>query len=203
MAGLVIYGLSLCAAALSVFFFVSQRGLCHAEVVLCLKNGHELQHCYEKLAKEKSAQHAFLSVRIWHFKVTIDRYKHSSMIRMAIHMLEDASNWVGKEFVHFLSGLVSAVLQTDKEYAHFVVDSLAPSCQLSINEGLAEYFSKNYQKEMGQLIPLKSLGSSLSWVSRERFRLPYRESYSAVDYLKRKARLLSEKGVPPVPLRKG
>lgn len=69
------------------------------------------------------------------------------------------------------------------EYTHSVVRSLTSKCPLWINEGLAEYFSKNYQKKVGQIIPLGSLGSSFSWLNRENVALAYWESYSAVSHL--------------------
>lgn len=69
------------------------------------------------------------------------------------------------------------------EYTHAVVRSLTSRCPLWINEGLAEYFSKNYTKKIGQVIPLDLLGNSFSWLTGEQVAVAYRESYSAVSYL--------------------
>jgi tetratricopeptide (TPR) repeat protein len=69
------------------------------------------------------------------------------------------------------------------EYTHSVVRSLTSRCPLWINEGLAEYFSKSYQKKVGQVIPLRSLGSSFSWLGSDKVGMAYWESYSAVSYL--------------------
>lgn len=69
------------------------------------------------------------------------------------------------------------------EYTHAVVHSLAPRCPLWINEGLAEYFSTNSGKRIGQLIPLTSLETSFSRLRPENIRTAYWESYSAVSYL--------------------
>ena len=69
------------------------------------------------------------------------------------------------------------------EYTHSVVRSLTQRCPLWVNEGLAEYFSKNYQKKIGQVIPLHMLGSSFSWLPAEHVAVAYWESYSAVSHL--------------------
>jgi tetratricopeptide (TPR) repeat protein len=69
------------------------------------------------------------------------------------------------------------------EYTHAVVHSLTPRCPLWINEGLAEYFSTNYGKRIGQLIPLTSLETSFSGLRPENIRTAYWESYSAVSHL--------------------
>ncbi len=69
------------------------------------------------------------------------------------------------------------------EYTHAVVHSLAIRCPLWINEGLAEYFSKNYPKKIGQVIPLNYLENSFSGLRGENINVAYWESYSAVSYL--------------------
>ena len=69
------------------------------------------------------------------------------------------------------------------EYTHAVVYSLTPLCPLWINEGLAEYFSTNSGKRIGQLLPLTSLEASFSGLRPENIRTAYWESYSAVSYL--------------------
>jgi Flp pilus assembly protein TadD len=69
------------------------------------------------------------------------------------------------------------------EYTHSVVRSLAPRCPLWINEGLAEYFSGNQAKKVGQIIPLELLANSFSRLTGEQVAVAYRESYSAVAYL--------------------
>jgi len=69
------------------------------------------------------------------------------------------------------------------EYAHAVVHSLTPRCPLWINEGLAEHFSTNSGKRIGQLIPLTSLETSFSRLRPENIHIAYWESYSAVSYL--------------------
>ncbi|HXX80533.1 MAG TPA: tetratricopeptide repeat protein, partial [Thermodesulfovibrionales bacterium] len=69
------------------------------------------------------------------------------------------------------------------EYTHAVVHSLTPQCPLWFNEGLAEYFSTNSGKRIGQLLPLTSLEASFSGLRPENIRTAYWESYSAVSYL--------------------
>lgn len=69
------------------------------------------------------------------------------------------------------------------EYTHSVVRSLTHRCPLWINEGLAEYFSKNYPKKIGQIIPLGLLENSFSWLAGDQVDVAYWESYSAVSYL--------------------
>jgi hypothetical protein len=69
------------------------------------------------------------------------------------------------------------------EYTHAVVHSLTPLCPLWVNEGLAEYFSTNSGKRIGQLLPLTSLEASFSGLRPENIRTAYWESYSAVSYL--------------------
>jgi len=69
------------------------------------------------------------------------------------------------------------------EYTHSVVRSLTHRCPLWINEGLAEYFSKNYPKKIGQIIPLGLLENSFSWLTGDQVAVAYWESYSAVSYL--------------------
>ncbi|HYA31913.1 MAG TPA: hypothetical protein VED67_04075, partial [Thermodesulfovibrionales bacterium] len=201
----------------------AERGLSHAEAALSLTKDPELQRLYEKLEKEKSAKDASLSESSQHFKITFDGCKHDTVSRKVMEILEDAYGSVGREFGHFPSEPVTAVLHTDRdfyditqapgwadgmydgkiripvrgaetnepllrkvpfhEYTHSVVHSLTPRCPLWINEGLAEYFSKKYQKKIGQLIPLRSPGSPSSWLSRENVGLAYWESYSAVAHL--------------------
>lgn len=69
------------------------------------------------------------------------------------------------------------------EYTHAVVHSLTPGCPLWINEGLAEYFSTNSVKKIGQVLPLTSLETSFSRLRPENIQVAYWESYSAVSYL--------------------
>lgn len=69
------------------------------------------------------------------------------------------------------------------EYTHAVVHSLTPRCPLWINEGLAEYFSTNSGKTIGQLLPLTSLEASFGGLRPENIRVAYLESYSAVSHL--------------------
>lgn len=69
------------------------------------------------------------------------------------------------------------------EYTHSVVRSLTSRCPLWINEGLAEYFSTNQTRKIGQVIPLDLLGNSFSWLTGDQVAVAYRESYSAVSYL--------------------
>ncbi len=69
------------------------------------------------------------------------------------------------------------------EYTHAAVHSLYERCPLWMNEGLAEYFSKNYTKKIGQIIPLRSLERSFSWLSGQQVQVAYWESYSAVSFL--------------------
>lgn len=69
------------------------------------------------------------------------------------------------------------------EYTHAVVHSITPLCPLWVNEGLAEYFSTNSGKMIGQLLPLTSLEASFSGLRPENIRTAYWESYSAVSYL--------------------
>lgn len=69
------------------------------------------------------------------------------------------------------------------EYTHAVVHSITPRCPLWINEGLAEYFSGDYPKKIGQVIPLNSLEHSFTWIRGDKVIIAYWESYSAVSYL--------------------
>ncbi len=69
------------------------------------------------------------------------------------------------------------------EYTHSVVRSLTSRCPLWVNEGLAEYFSENQSKKIGQIIPLDLLANSFSWLTGAQVSVAYRESYSAVSYL--------------------
>jgi tetratricopeptide (TPR) repeat protein len=78
-------------------------------------------------------------------------------------------------------GLLKKVLF--HEYTHSAVRSLTHRCPLWINEGLAEYFSRNDQKKTGQVIPLNMLVNSFSWLTGDQVAVAYRESYSAVSYL--------------------
>jgi tetratricopeptide (TPR) repeat protein len=69
------------------------------------------------------------------------------------------------------------------EYTHAVVFFLTPRCPLWVNEGLAEFFSRNHARKLGQIIPLQSLETSFAWLSGSSVGLAYQESYSAVAYL--------------------
>jgi tetratricopeptide (TPR) repeat protein len=200
-----------------------ERGLSHAKAGLALNRDPELQRLYEKLAKETSSQDTSLSESSEHFRITFDGHKHGTVSRKVIEILEDAYGSVGREFGHFPSEPVTAVLQTGKdfaditrapgwaggvydgkiripvrgaetnepllrkvlfhEYTHSVVHSLTPRCPLWINEGLAEYFSAGYQRKTRQLIPLRSLERSFSWLSGQEVGIAYWESYSAVAHL--------------------
>lgn len=197
-----------------------EKGLSHAEAGLALKKDPELRKLYGKLAKDKDTRDVSLSESSEHFRINFDGYKHGGMSRKVLGILEDAYGAVGKEFGHFPSEPVSAILYTNKdfyditrapewssgiydgriripvrgaeanetvlkkvlfhEYTHAVVRSLTPKCPLWINEGLAEYFSNDYKNKIGQVIPLNSLETSFSWLSREKIGLAYWESYSAV-----------------------
>lgn len=68
------------------------------------------------------------------------------------------------------------------EYVHAMVDSITQRCPLWINEGLAEYFSRDYPKKIGQVVPLNYLENSFVWLGG-RVGIAYWESYSAVSYL--------------------
>ncbi|MBI5214092.1 MAG: tetratricopeptide repeat protein, partial [Nitrospirae bacterium] len=68
------------------------------------------------------------------------------------------------------------------EYVHAVVDSITQRCPLWINEGLAEYFSRDYPKKIGQVVPLNYLENSFIWLGG-RVGIAYWESYSAISYL--------------------
>lgn len=68
------------------------------------------------------------------------------------------------------------------EYVHAMVDSITHRCPLWINEGLAEYFSRNYPKRIGQVVPLNYLENSFVWLGG-RVGIAYWESHSAVSYL--------------------
>jgi tetratricopeptide (TPR) repeat protein len=68
------------------------------------------------------------------------------------------------------------------EYVHSVVRSLTERCPLWINEGLAEYYSEQYPKKIGQAVPLKYLENSFAWLGGN-VGVAYWESYSAVSYL--------------------
>lgn len=69
------------------------------------------------------------------------------------------------------------------EYTHAVVHSLTRRCPLWLNEGLAEYFSTDPGKRIGQLIPLTSLETTFSRLRPENICVAYWESHSAVSYL--------------------
>ncbi len=69
------------------------------------------------------------------------------------------------------------------EYTHALVRSITQSCPLWINEGLAEYFSTNYPRKIGQAIPLRNLERSFSGLGGRDVGIAYMESYSAVSYL--------------------
>jgi hypothetical protein len=69
------------------------------------------------------------------------------------------------------------------EYTHAVVHAITTRCPLWINEGLAEYFSADYRKKIGQVIPLRSLENSFSGLGGGSVRTAYWESYSAVSCL--------------------
>ncbi|MCE5313263.1 MAG: hypothetical protein LLF86_08960 [Nitrospiraceae bacterium] len=67
------------------------------------------------------------------------------------------------------------------EYVHAVIWSITRRCPLWINEGLAEYFSRSHPKKVRQIIPLKNLEHSFSWLSGQFVGLAYVQSWSAVS----------------------
>ncbi len=70
------------------------------------------------------------------------------------------------------------------EYAHALVFTLTDGrVPLWLNEGLAEYFSRDYPVQTGQVIPLQRLEASFTGLSREQISVAYLESYSAVRHL--------------------
>lgn len=69
------------------------------------------------------------------------------------------------------------------EYTHAVVHSLTLTCPLWINEGLAEYFSRTYEKKLWQVIPLNYLEHTFAGVRGDKIWVAYWESHSAVSYL--------------------
>jgi tetratricopeptide (TPR) repeat protein len=81
------------------------------------------------------------------------------------------------------------------EYTHAVVRSITKRCPLWINEGLAEYFSTDSPRKVGQMIPLRSLETSFSGLSVANVRTAYLESYSAVSCLIEKYGIYRVKGM--------
>jgi tetratricopeptide (TPR) repeat protein len=70
------------------------------------------------------------------------------------------------------------------EYTHALVFTLTGGrVPLWLNEGLAEYFSRDYPVQTGQVIPLQRLETSFNGLSRRQVPLAYHESYSAVRHL--------------------
>jgi tetratricopeptide (TPR) repeat protein len=69
------------------------------------------------------------------------------------------------------------------EYTHALIHDLTPRCPLWLNEGLAEYFSSEHQKKVGQIIPLQLLEARFPGGDPRLVAAAYLESYSAVSYL--------------------
>ncbi|MCK4835424.1 MAG: hypothetical protein KAT17_02240 [Candidatus Aminicenantes bacterium] len=69
------------------------------------------------------------------------------------------------------------------EYTHALIHDLTPQCPLWINEGLAEFFSADHLKVIGQVIPLKYLEKRFPAGDPRLVAIAYLESYSAVSFL--------------------
>lgn len=69
------------------------------------------------------------------------------------------------------------------EYTHALVHDLTPECPLWLNEGLAEYFSSQDRKPIGQVIPLRHLEKRFPAGDPRLVAIAYMESHSAVSHL--------------------
>ncbi|MCK4761570.1 MAG: hypothetical protein KAW12_05170 [Candidatus Aminicenantes bacterium] len=74
------------------------------------------------------------------------------------------------------------------EYTHALVHAITPECPLWINEGLAEYFSTEDRRTIGQILPLESIEYRFPSDTRGVL-VAYIESFSAVTYLIERFRL--------------
>jgi len=69
------------------------------------------------------------------------------------------------------------------EFTHALVSQLTHRCPVWLNEGLAEYFSREEVPDIGQVIPLNQLEHSFPVAPVRAVAAAYAESHAAVDYL--------------------
>ncbi|MEN8153763.1 MAG: hypothetical protein ABFR75_07040 [Acidobacteriota bacterium] len=79
------------------------------------------------------------------------------------------------------------------EYSHALVSEITKKCPRWIDEGLAEYFSNENLKNIGQIIPLRKLERGFPSGNAMAVSVAYQESYAAVSYLIDKYGLYSMK----------
>lgn len=79
------------------------------------------------------------------------------------------------------------------EYSHAVVSEITKKCPRWIDEGIAEYFSNDNHRKIGQLIPFRKLEKGFPAGNMMAVSAAYQQSHSAVSYLIEKYGLYSIK----------